>query len=109
MFLCPVKSVFWSAFMHEFFTIPTDSTSALCPIIMSTLSLPPVSNAGASSLSSHQVFTAALHSVWQAHWRFVFDDHPITSQALRLSTYQKLTILLHQQATKSSSFTSPSL
>jgi hypothetical protein len=26
-----------------------------------------------------------------------------------LSTYQKLTILLHQQATKSSSFTSPSL
>jgi hypothetical protein len=109
MFLCPVKSVFWSAFMHEFFTIPTDSTSAICPIIMSTLSLPPVSNTGASSLSSHQVFTAALHSVWQAHWRFVFDEHPITSQALRLSTYQKLTILLHQQATKSSSFTSPSL
>jgi hypothetical protein len=99
LFSCPTKLPFWKSFFHEFFICPSDTPSlqTLFLSALSQLSFPPVRHPQDIPLRPHQIFSAALTTIWQAHWRFVFDDQPILSDSIRTSTYAQINTLLHHK------------
>ncbi|SAM00555.1 hypothetical protein [Absidia glauca] len=99
LFSCPTKLPFWKYFFHELFICASD-TPSLQVLFLSALlklSFPPVRHPQGIPLRPHQIFSAALTTVWQAHWRFVFEDKLILPDSLRTSTYSQITTLLHRK------------
>ncbi|KAI8330238.1 hypothetical protein BC941DRAFT_335235, partial [Chlamydoabsidia padenii] len=79
LFSCPIKSIFWRSFFQEFFEIPSTTfmLGSIFNDIMISLRFPPLKPYFAQFLYPYKVFLCGLKSMWQAHWRLVYDNHPL--------------------------------
>ncbi|KAG1112999.1 hypothetical protein G6F40_006210 [Rhizopus arrhizus] len=101
-YLCPIKSAVWNQIITAFF--PARLLRQRYPAILYRLqrlkipSTAPLPSSPNPKLSLYQVFACTLQSIWQAHWRFVFDDvQPVSANITKatLTAIQRLDSILN--------------
>ncbi|KAG1537495.1 hypothetical protein G6F46_009635 [Rhizopus delemar] len=86
---CPFKHEIWQTISSRFFVDPTKLTYNL-------IHLPPSSDvevAPSLSVTYLDIIASVLLSLWQLHWKFIFEDHPFwTQEVVARATRQILKI-----------------
>ena len=77
LLLCPPKLAAWTTFWSTHFgSIPTESSLTAA---LRSFTFPPVHD---STLAPASILSCLLLATWRHHWRFIFDDVPLTSDSL---------------------------
>ena len=87
VFSCPIKLAVWQSVWNLFFEGTVDLSQNALPVKQAVFALhfPPLQSSTTTRYAS-VVIGSTIHSLWRAHWSFVFDSRPFTDSTILAQT-----------------------
>lgn len=98
LFECPSKLSVWRFILHKYLNTIFSYDSDLILLLNKFLTIeidvvPGLPSQPCSTLSNYQIFSCTLNTIWQNHWRNIFDFTPFITSNVITSTTRALTRL----------------